>query len=80
MPLPRLVLTQGVGHGPPDGAWSPRCDALELPSFFASLQLGWDTAVRVTVDAAQWPDAPPTVMAPGRVITVEPAGSADEAH
>ncbi|GAA3799147.1 hypothetical protein GCM10022403_036380 [Streptomyces coacervatus] len=82
MPLPRLALTPGVGHGPLDGAWWPRCDALELelPSLVALLEPGRGTTVRVTVDAAQWPDAPHTVMAPGRVIAVEPAGSAGEAH
>ncbi|MEU1254130.1 DUF5994 family protein [Streptomyces chartreusis] len=82
MPLPRLTLNQGVSHGPLDGAWWPRCDALELelPSLVASLELDRGTAIRVTVDAVQWPDAPRTVMAPGRVITVERTGSADEAR
>ncbi|MER8011900.1 DUF5994 family protein [Streptomyces sp. NPDC094149] len=82
MPLPRLALTPGSGHGPLDGAWWPRCDALELelPSLVAALQTGWGTTVRVTVDAAQWPDVPHKVMAPGRVITVDPTGSAGEEH
>ncbi|MEU9796827.1 DUF5994 family protein [Streptomyces sparsogenes] len=30
MPLPRLSLTPGVSHGPLDGAWWPRCDAMEV--------------------------------------------------
>ncbi|MFF4257638.1 DUF5994 family protein [Streptomyces sp. NPDC001663] len=79
MPLPRLALTPGLSHGPLDGVWWPRCDALELelPSLVASLEPGRGATVRVTVDAAQWPDAPHTVMAPGRVITVEPAGGGD---
>ncbi|MFE7165914.1 DUF5994 family protein [Streptomyces sp. NPDC057616] len=82
MPLPRLVLTPGVGHGPLDGVWWPRCDALELelPALVASLEPGRGTTVRVTVDATQWPGAPHTVMAPGRVIAVEPTESAREAH
>ncbi|MCL6667896.1 DUF5994 family protein [Streptomyces panaciradicis] len=79
MPLPRLVLAQDVGHGPLDGDWWPRCDALELelPSLVALLEPEWGTTVRVTVDASQWPHAPRTVMAPGRVITVE---STDAVH
>jgi hypothetical protein len=82
MPLPRLALTPGVGHGPLDGAWWPRCDALELelPSLVATLEPDLGTTVYVTVDAAQWPDAPHTVMAPGRVITVEATRSAGEKH
>ncbi|MFF4799924.1 DUF5994 family protein [Streptomyces sp. NPDC001351] len=82
MPLPRLALTPGLTHGPLDGAWWPRCDVLELelPSFVASLEPGRGTTVRVTVDAAQWPDAPHAVMAPGRVIAVKPTGSAGEAQ
>lgn len=82
MPLPRLALTPGLSHGPLDGAWWPHCDALELelPSLVAELEPGWGTTVHVTVDAAQWPDVPHTVMAPGRVITVEPIGSAGEEH
>lgn len=39
-----------------------------------------DAGVRVTVDTLEWPHAPRTVMAPGRVITVEPAGPGSEAH
>ncbi|WP_238431778.1 DUF5994 family protein [Streptomyces cavernae] len=82
MPLPRLTLTPGVGHGPLHGAWWPRCDALELelPSLLGSLGPGWGSPMRVTVDPADWPDAPNTVMAPGRVIAVEPAGPGSEAH
>ncbi|WP_230989794.1 DUF5994 family protein [Streptomyces luteolifulvus] len=45
---------------------------LELPSLVAALERGRGrgrgTTVAVTVDAAQWPDVPHTVMAPGRVI------------
>ncbi|MEV7240593.1 DUF5994 family protein [Streptomyces sp. NPDC093248] len=82
MPLPRLTLTTDVSHGPLDGAWWPRCDALELelPSLVASLEPDPDTTVRVTVDPAEWPDSPRTVMAPGGVIAVEPAGPGSEAH
>ncbi|MDT7839714.1 DUF5994 family protein [Streptomyces justiciae] len=82
MPLPRLALTPGVSHGPLDGAWWPRCDVLELelPSLAAALEPDRCSTVGVTVDAAQWPDAPHTVMAPGRVITVEPTRSAGEEH
>ncbi|WP_317446183.1 DUF5994 family protein [Streptomyces collinus] len=82
MPTPRLTLTPDVSHGPLDGAWWPRCDALELelPSLIDSLEPDPDTTVRVTVDPAEWPDAPGTVMAPGRVIAVEPTGPEGETH
>lgn len=82
MPLPRLALTPGLSHGPLDGAWWPRCDALELelPSLVAALEPDRGSTVRVSVDAAQWPDTPHTVMAPGQVIAVEMTGSAGEAH
>ncbi len=82
MPTPRLALTPDVSHGPLDGAWWPRCDALELelPSLVGSLEPDPDTTVRVTVDPAEWPDTPRTVMAPGRVIAVEPAGPGGETH
>ncbi|MEV6056174.1 DUF5994 family protein [Streptomyces sp. NPDC052107] len=82
MPLPRLTLTPVGGHGPLDGAWWPRCDALELelPPLVGSLQPDTGTTVRVMVDPAEWPGAPHTVMAPGRQIAVEPAGSGGEAH
>ncbi|MGW7257734.1 DUF5994 family protein [Streptomyces sp. NPDC054834] len=82
MPLPRLTLTPDVSHGPLDGAWWPRCDALELelPSLLGSLEPDPGAAIRVTVDSAEWPDAPHTVMAPGRVIAVEPAGPGSDAH
>ncbi|MGW1586388.1 DUF5994 family protein [Streptomyces sp. NPDC002386] len=82
MPRPRLTLTTDASHGPLDGAWWPRCDALELelPSLVESLEPDPDTTVRVTVDPAEWPDAPRTVMAPGGVIAVEPAGPGSEAH
>lgn len=65
MPLPRLVLAQDLGHGPLDGAWWPRCDALELelPSLVALLEPEWGTTVRVTVDAGCFlsyrPGSPP---------------------
>ena len=80
MPLPRLVLAQHVGHGPLDGAWWPRCDVLELelPSLVALLEPDWGASVRVMVDASQWPEAPHTVMAPGREIIVERTDSATE--
>ncbi|MFE9624036.1 DUF5994 family protein [Streptomyces sp. NPDC006527] len=82
MPMPRLTLTTDASHGPLDGAWWPRCDALELelPSLVSSLEPDPDTTVRVTVAPAEWPDAPRTVMAPGRVIAVEPAGPGSDAH
>ncbi|WP_143664925.1 DUF5994 family protein [Streptomyces sp. TLI_55] len=79
MPLPRLALTPEVGHGPLDGAWWPRCDSLELelPSLVAALEPDRGSTVRITVDAAQWPDPPHTIMAPGQVIAVDVTGSAD---
>ncbi|WP_225824404.1 DUF5994 family protein [Streptomyces naphthomycinicus] len=82
MPLPRLTLTPDVSHGPLDGVWWPRCAVLELelPSLADLLEPDPDAAIRVTVDPVEWPDAPHTVMAPGRVITVEPAGPGSEAH
>lgn len=82
MPTPRLALSPEVSHGPLDGAWWPRCDALELelPSLVGSLEPDPGTAVRVTVNTAEWPDTPRTVMAPGRVIAVEPAGPGCEPH
>ncbi|OIJ65426.1 hypothetical protein WN71_023895 [Streptomyces mangrovisoli] len=73
MPLPRLRLAPGAGHGPTGGAWWPRCDALELelPALLGSLDPGAVTGVtRVTVGTAAWPDAPRTVMAPGHAIDV----------
>ncbi|MEV6941827.1 DUF5994 family protein [Streptomyces sp. NPDC051172] len=82
MPTPRLSLTPDISHGPLDGAWWPRCNALELelPSLVGSLDPDLDTAVRVTVNPSEWPDTPRTVMAPGRVIAVEPAGPGGETH
>ncbi|MEV6941140.1 DUF5994 family protein [Streptomyces sp. NPDC051172] len=82
MPLPRLRLTPDVSHGPLDGAWWPRGDALELelPALVGSLDPGAGTVTRVTVDTTSWPDAPQTVMAPGHVIEVVRTGSAAEAH
>ncbi|MFF4657928.1 DUF5994 family protein [Streptomyces sp. NPDC001381] len=82
MPLPRLSLTPDARHGPLDGAWWPRCDVLELelPSLIGSLEPDREAAVRVTVDPLAWPGAPRTVMAPGRVITVDPAGPHGGAH
>ncbi|MFF4041037.1 DUF5994 family protein [Streptomyces sp. NPDC001816] len=82
MPLPRLTLTPDVSHGPLDGAWWPRCDALELelPSLVGSLEPDPGAAVRVTVDPAEWRDAPHTVMAPGGAIAVEPTEPGSESH
>ncbi|MER5549170.1 DUF5994 family protein [Streptomyces sp. NPDC002589] len=82
MPLPRLALTPDVSHGPLDGARWLRCAALELelPSLVGSLEPDPDTTVRVTVDPVEWPDAPHTVMSPGREIAVEPAGPGSAAH
>ncbi|MEV0982073.1 DUF5994 family protein [Streptomyces sp. NPDC049915] len=82
MPLPRLSLTPDVSHGPLDGAWWPRCNALELelPPLVGSLDPSVGTVTRVTVDTASWPDAPQTVMAPGHVIEVVRTDLAAEAH
>ncbi|MFH9980417.1 DUF5994 family protein [Streptomyces sp. NPDC017179] len=81
-PTTRPALTPDVGHGPLDGAWWPYCDALELelPALVGTLEPDPGAVVRVTVDPAEWSDAPYTVMAPGRVIAVEPAGPGSEAH
>ncbi|MFI6034165.1 DUF5994 family protein [Streptomyces sp. NPDC051315] len=82
MPLPRLTLAPGTGHGPLDGAWWPRCDALELelPALVGSLDAGLGTVTRVTVDTAAWPDAPRTVMTPGQAIEVALTDVDVEAH
>ncbi|MFH7337369.1 DUF5994 family protein [Streptomyces sp. KHY 26] len=82
MPLPRVALTPDVSHGPLDGAWWPRCDALELelPSLVSSLEPEPETAVRVTVYPGEWPDAPHAVMSPDREIAVEQTGPGGEAH
>jgi hypothetical protein len=82
MPVARLALTRGGGRGPLDGAWWPRCDMLELelPALVGSLHPGIGTVTRVTVDAVAWPDAPRTVLAPGRVIEVALSPVDAEAH
>ncbi|WP_245726954.1 DUF5994 family protein [Streptomyces longwoodensis] len=82
MPSPRLRLTPDASHGPLDGAWWPRCGALELelPVLVGSLDPGIGTITRVTVGTAAWPDAPREVMAPGHVIEVVLTDSAAEAH
>ncbi|MER5184279.1 DUF5994 family protein [Streptomyces sp. NPDC002896] len=82
MPLARLALTPGVGHGPLDGAWWPRCDALELelPSLVGALAPDCGTVIHVTVGTAAWPHAPRTVMAPGHVIEVTRTDTAAETH
>ncbi|KUM88505.1 hypothetical protein AQI88_40005 [Streptomyces cellostaticus] len=82
MPLPRLTLTPDASHGPLDGAWWPRCDALELelPALVGALDPGLGTVTRVTVDTAAWPDAPRTVLAPGHVIEVALSDVDAEAH
>ncbi|MFB7596451.1 DUF5994 family protein [Streptomyces sp. NPDC056160] len=82
MPLPRLRLTPDVSHGPLDGAWWPRCDALELelPALVGSLDPSIGTVTRVTVGTATWPDAPQEVMAPGHVIEVVLTDLAAEVH
>ncbi|MGW1539289.1 DUF5994 family protein [Streptomyces sp. NPDC002309] len=82
MPLSRLSLTPEASHGPLDGAWWPRCDALalELPALVGSLDPGHGTVTRVTVDAAAWPDAPEMLSAPDHVIEVVLSDAADEAH
>ncbi|MDQ0992106.1 DUF5994 family protein [Streptomyces sp. V3I7] len=82
MPLPRLSLTPDGSHGPLDGAWWPRCDALELelPALVGSLDPAVGTVTRVTVDTASWPNAPQTVMAPGHVIEVSLTDLPSEAH
>lgn len=81
MPLPRMTLTSDVSHGPLDGAWWPRCDALELelPSLVGSLDPGCGTVTR-TVGTTAWPHAPRTVMAPDHVIEVTRTDSVAEAH
>ncbi|MFF7184044.1 DUF5994 family protein [Streptomyces sp. NPDC008222] len=72
MPLPRLTLRPDVSHGLLDGAWWPRCGVLELelPALVGSLDPGFGTVTRVTVDTAAWPDAPRSVMTPGHAIEV----------
>ncbi|NEA50750.1 hypothetical protein G3I35_31895 [Streptomyces sp. SID10815] len=82
MPLPRLRLTPDGGHGPLDGAWWPRCDALELelPALVGSLDPRVGTVTRVTVGTSAWPDAPREVMTPGHVIEVVLTDGAAEAH
>jgi hypothetical protein len=82
MPLSRLSLTPDTSHGPLDGAWWPRCDALELelPALVGSLDPGRGTVTRVTVGAADWPDAPQTVSSPDHVIEVVLSDADDEAH
>ncbi|GAA2731000.1 DUF5994 family protein [Streptomyces nogalater] len=82
MPLPRLTLTPIGGHGPLDGAWWPRCDALELelPALTGALAAGLGAVVHVTVDTAAWPDAPYRVPAPGRFIRVSLSAVDTEAH
>ncbi|WP_333774223.1 DUF5994 family protein [Streptomyces sp. IBSBF 3136] len=82
MPLSRLTLTAEASHGPLDGAWWPRCDALalELPALVGSLDPGRGTVTRVTVGAAAWSDAPATVSAPDHEIDVVLSDDADEAH
>jgi Family of unknown function (DUF5994) len=82
MPFPRLSLTPDVSHGPLDGAWWPRCDALELelPTLVGSLDPGVGTVTRVTVDTTSWLDAPQTMRAPGHVIEVVRTDLAAEAH
>lgn len=83
MPLPRLRLTPDGSHGPLDGAWWPRCDALELelPALVGSLDPSTGAVTRVTVESAAWPDAPHKVMtAPGHVIEVALTDGAAEAH
>ncbi|CAL9525788.1 hypothetical protein SUDANB105_03916 [Streptomyces sp. enrichment culture] len=82
MPLSRLSVTPECSHGPLDGAWWPRCDALELelPALVGSLDPGHGTVTRVTVGAATWADAPRTVSAPDHLIEVVLSDAADEEH
>ncbi|WP_432195917.1 DUF5994 family protein [Streptomyces sp. bgisy027] len=82
MPLARLRLTPEASDGPLDGAWWPRCDALELelPALVGSLDPGRGTVTRVTVGAAAWPDAPLTVSAPDHVIEVVLSDATAEEH
>ncbi|MFE5034815.1 DUF5994 family protein [Streptomyces sp. NPDC056683] len=82
MPPARLSLTPEAAHGPLDGAWWPRCDALELelPALVGSLDPGRGTVTRVTVGAAAWPDAPLTVSAPDHVIEVDLSDATAEEH
>lgn len=82
MPAPRLTLTPGVSHGPLDGAWWPRCDALELelPALVDALNPVPGSVTRVMVDTAAWPAAPRTVLAPGQLIEVALSDVDAEAH
>ncbi|MFI7006028.1 DUF5994 family protein [Streptomyces sp. NPDC050145] len=82
MPLPRLKLTPESSHGPLDGAWWPRCDALELelPALIGMLNPAAGAVTGVTVDSASWPDAPRLVMAPGQVVAVTGTLLASEEH
>jgi hypothetical protein len=76
MPLPRLRLTPGVSHGPLDGAWWPRCDALELelPALVGSLDPGIGTVTRVTVGTAAWPDGPQEALSAPRLLALVESG------
>ncbi|WP_439946258.1 DUF5994 family protein [Streptomyces sp. BBFR109] len=82
MPPPRLRLTPDGSHSPLDGAWWPRCDALELelPVLVGALDPGLGTVTRVTVESAAWPGAPRKVMAPGHVIEVALTDADADAH
>ncbi|MFD8611567.1 DUF5994 family protein [Streptomyces sp. NPDC059631] len=82
MPLPRLRLTPDASHGPLDGAWWPRCDALELelPALVGCLDPGVGTVTRATVGTAVWPDAPRRVTASGHVIEVDLTDDAAGTH
>ncbi|MFJ9724856.1 DUF5994 family protein [Streptomyces sp. NPDC101209] len=50
-----------------------------MPSLVALLVSEWGTTARVTVGVSRWPHAPRSVMAPGRLITVEPTDSDHDA-
>ncbi|WP_369390755.1 DUF5994 family protein [Streptomyces sp. CG1] len=83
LPTVPFLASDETGSRPAAPGTGPRpCAApeLELPSPIGSLEPDPGTTVRVTVGPAEWPDAPHTVMPPGREIAVEPAGSGSAAH
>ncbi|MFE1910023.1 DUF5994 family protein [Streptomyces anandii] len=82
MPVARVALAPGRGHGPLHGAWWPRCDMLELelPSLLGSLDPDLGIVARVTVDTVAWPGVPQKVTLPGRMIEVALTAVDAEVH